>query len=476
MEKQRLLYNLNNAFEAFLVNRVRSFLTALGIIFGVAAVISMLAIGNGARQEILDQIKMVGVNNIIVQPLEVNTTQDDANSSNNSNQQQQAASDNKAASSEKDKSNSTFSPGLTLEDAESIRAIIPTVLRVSPEITYNVDFVQQGTKGDGKLTGVTNEYFKVFNIGLSKGSMFTDTDIAKGSPVCIIGPSIESRFFNKGNAIGSFLRCGGVWFKVIGVIKQQVIHTTQKNKLGITDSEKTVFIPLKAILLRFLDRSFTDIGTIRGGGGYRVTGSRAAQMILNMNFKPNSGDEKSNDQIDKIVVQVKESSQLGPTNEVLTKMLKRRHGNNEDVDIKVPELLLKQEQRTKDIFNIVLGAIAGISLIVGGIGIMNIMLASVMERTKEIGIRMGIGARRSDIVMQFISEAMIISVIGGLIGILLGILIAKIITQFTGIQTIVSLSSIAISFGVSASIGIIFGYMPARRAAMQDPVSSLRYE
>jgi putative ABC transport system permease protein len=157
-------------------------------------------------------------------------------------------------------------------------------------------------------------------------------------------------------------------------------------------------------------------------------------------------------------------------------MLKRRHGNNEDIDIKVPELLLKQEQRTKDIFNIVLGAIAGISLIVGGIGIMNIMLASVMERTKEIGIRMAIGARRTDIIMQFISEAVIISVIGGLIGILLGIIIAKLITQFTGIQTIVSLSSIVISFGVSASIGIIFGYMPARRAAMQDPVSSLRYE
>jgi len=233
---------------------------------------------------------------------------------------------------------------------------------------------------------------------------------------------------------------------------------------------------LKAILLRFLDRSFTDVGSVRGGGGFRVTGSRAAQLILNMNFTPSSGGANSIDQIDKLVVQVRESSQLGPTNEILTQMLKRRHGNNEDIDIKVPELLLKQEQRTKDIFNIVLGAIAGISLIVGGIGIMNIMLASVMERTKEIGIRMAIGARRTDIIMQFISEAVIISVIGGLIGILLGVVIAKIITQFTGIQTIVSLSSIVISFGVSASIGIIFGYMPARRAAMQDPVSSLRYE
>jgi putative ABC transport system permease protein len=475
MESQRFLYNLNNAFDAFLVNRVRSFLTALGIIFGVAAVISMLAIGNGARQEILDQIKMVGVNNIIIMPLDVNKSQDDASTTAANNNTPQAAT-NKASSAEKDNGGSTFSPGLTLEDAESIKSIIPTVLRVSPEITYNVDFVQHGVKGDGRITGVTEEYFNVFNIGISKGAMFSSSEIDKGSPVCIIGPAIESRFFNKGNAVGSLIRCGGVWFRIIGVIKQQSIHSTQKSKLGITDTEKTVFVPIKAVLLRFLDRSFKDIGSVRGGGGFRATGSRAAQLILNMNFKPNSGGDNSIDQLDKIVVQVKESSQLGSTNEVLTKMLKRRHGNNEDIEIKVPELLLKQEQRTKDIFNIVLGAIAGISLIVGGIGIMNIMLASVMERTKEIGIRMGIGARRTDIIMQFISEAVIISVIGGLIGILLGVLIAKIITQFTGIQTIVSLSSIFISFGVSASIGIIFGYMPARRAAMQDPVSSLRYE
>src|SRR5665647_916336 len=162
METQRFLYNLNNALDAFLVNRVRSFLTALGIIFGVAAVISMLAIGNGARQEILDQIKMVGVNNIIIMPREANPTQDDAATT----AAAQAATANKAASTEKDKGGSTFSPGLTLKDAESIKSIIPTLLRVSPEITYNVDFVQHGVKGEGSITGVTNEYFKVFNLSL----------------------------------------------------------------------------------------------------------------------------------------------------------------------------------------------------------------------------------------------------------------------------------------------------------------------
>jgi putative ABC transport system permease protein len=176
------------------------------------------------------------------------------------------------------------------------------------------------------------------------------------------------------------------------------------------------------------------------------------------------------------VVQVKESSQIGQTTEILKKMMVRRHAGVKDVEIKVPELLLKQEQRTKDIFNIVLGAIAGISLLVGGIGIMNIMLASVMERIKEIGIRQAIGATKRDIIMQFLTEATLLSITGGLIGIILGLALSKIIMEVTGILTIISPISIFISFGVSASVGIIFGYTPARRAAMQDPVESLRYE
>ena len=157
-------------------------------------------------------------------------------------------------------------------------------------------------------------------------------------------------------------------------------------------------------------------------------------------------------------------------------MLIRRHGNTEDFEVIVPELLLKQEQRTKDIFNIVLGAIASISLIVGGIGIMNIMLASVLERIREIGVRMATGARKSDIILQFLSEATLISITGGLLGILLGMVISKLIMQFTDIKTIISTISIFISFGVSAGVGIVFGYMPARKASNQDPVTSLRHD
>jgi putative ABC transport system permease protein len=190
------------------------------------------------------------------------------------------------------------------------------------------------------------------------------------------------------------------------------------------------------------------------------------------------GDESETgtNQLDKIVVQVKESEQIGPTTEVLKRMMLRRHSGVNDFEIKVPELLLKNEQKTKNIFNIVLGAIASISLLVGGIGIMNIMLASVMERIREIGIRQAIGATKRDIVLQFLTEATMISITGGFIGIIVGIALSKIITQLTDILTIVSPLSILLSFGVSATVGIIFGYMPAKRAAKQDPVTSLRHE
>jgi putative ABC transport system permease protein len=204
--------------------------------------------------------------------------------------------------------------------------------------------------------------------------------------------------------------------------------------------------------------------TVIDGGMASFSSSTSGSMDDNYN------------QLDKIVVQVTDSKYLDATTKALTAMLKRRHQQVDDFQISVPELLLKQEQKTKDIFNIVLGVIAGISLVVGGIGIMNIMLASVMERTKEIGIRRASGATRRDIIFQFLSEAIIISISGGVIGIALGVIFAVMIHRTTGILTIVKPISIVVSFGVSAFIGILFGYMPAKRASDQDPVESLRYE
>ena len=190
----------------------------------------------------------------------------------------------------------------------------------------------------------------------------------------------------------------------------------------------------------------------------------------------NSTEAQNYNQLDKIVFQVYETEQLTPTVEVLSRMILRRHQNVKDYEITVPEQLLKQQQRTKEIFNFVLGAIAGISLLVGGIGIMNIMFASVMERIKEIGTRMAIGAKKKDIVIQFLSEAVLISVSGGLAGVFLGIASSMLITHFTKILTIVSPIAVIFSFGVSACVGIIFGYFPAKRASERDPIESLRYE
>jgi putative ABC transport system permease protein len=226
--------------------------------------------------------------------------------------------------------------------------------------------------------------------------------------------------------------------------------------------------------LRFKDRARINEGSLNAGGSQTVVYSGNSMMSFSSS---SSGEDDANyHQLDRIVVQVDESENLTATTDILTKMLNRRHLGVEDFQITVPELLLKQEQRTKDIFNIVLGAIAGISLLVGGIGIMNIMLASVMERIREIGVRRSVGATKRDIIFQFLSEATLISISGGLFGIFLGVIMARTIMETTDILTIVSAWSIVISFGVAASVGIVFGYLPARKAAQQDPVTSLRHD
>jgi putative ABC transport system permease protein len=223
------------------------------------------------------------------------------------------------------------------------------------------------------------------------------------------------------------------------------------------------------MLLRFQNRALVNLKNTQQGRMGR-------HIIISTSSNPNQNNSGNYNQLDKIVVQVEETEQLTPTTQVLSRLITRRHEDVKDFEITVPELLLKQQQRTKDIFNIVLGAIASISLIVGGIGIMNIMFASVMERIKEIGTRMAIGAKKKDIVVQFLAEAVLISVSGGIIGVILGILLSYGIESFAGIKTIVSPFAVIIAFFVSASVGIIFGYSPAKRASEKDPIESLRYE
>jgi len=455
---ERYTYILNIALEAVFLNKFRSILTALGIIFGVAAVIAMMAIGRGAQKEILDQIKLVGVNNIIISP-KSEKSKGQGNKDQSSSDQQSDQDDSKE--------NKKFSPGLTLKDAISIKEFIPTVARVSPEVNYETDVIKDGKKSSTKLSGVTPEFFLVFNLDLQSGEMFNNEQLEEGKTVCIIGPKIKSKFFAKENPIGKDIKCGHVWLKVIGVLRSRNINESSIESLGISDYNNTIYAPIKTLLLRYRDRSLITSAQLHGTIYYEDWGSF---------YSDANTTGYSKNQIDKIVVQVNETENVPQTTRILKKMMQRRHAGVEDIEIKVPELLLKQEQRTKNIFNIVLGAIASISLLVGGIGIMNIMLASVMERIKEIGIRQAIGATKSDVKLQFLTEATMISITGGLIGIILGIAISKIIMEITGILTIVSPLSIIISFGVSASVGIIFGYMPAKRASQQDPVASLRYE
>ncbi|MDT8393308.1 MAG: ABC transporter permease [Bacteroidales bacterium] len=452
---ERYYHILNIAIDAVLANKFRSILTALGIIFGVAAVIAMMAIGNGARQEILEQIKMVGVNNIMITPI----------------------LDNSAASSNEDEGKSMkgkYSPGLTLKDARSIAEIIPTVMRVSPEVSYETYIINSGIRKKATLKGVTPDFFHVYSLPLQDGEMFNDIQLQNGSPVCIIGPTIKSRFFPAENPIGKYIKCGNIWLKVVGILESMKMAAGTSEDLGISDYNNNIYAPLQTVLLRYKDRSVIDKRDIGGGGGGEVVVRHGA--VVSSTFSGGSNEETNKNQLDKIVVQVDKSENLNATTSLLKKMMLRRHEEIPDFEITVPELLLKQEQRTKDIFNIVLGVIASISLLVGGIGIMNIMLASVMERIREIGVRRATGATRRDIIAQFLTEATLISITGGFIGIILGVTFAKLITEFTGILTIISLLSIVVSFGVSAAIGITFGYMPSRKAANQNPVESLRHE
>lgn len=454
----RYLYIFNIALEAVFLNKFRSVLTALGIIFGVAAVIAMMAIGAGARKEILDQMKLVGVNNIIITPKSEKSKGDNSSGSDQEEQDKGIRQEQKR-----------FSPGLTLKDAESISKILPTVERVSPELVFETNVMKDGRQISTKLTGITPDFFSVFGLELQGGEMFNIEQMREGKPVCIIGPSIKSRFFPQENPIGKEIKCGYIWLRVIGILKKQEINQSAIDNLGISDYNNTIYAPIQTLLRRYKDRALVTSESLRGGGGTFFGGDFAISF-------GGSQEEVEKNQIDKIVVQVRESAMISPTTEILKRMIIRRHIGNEDFEIKVPELLLRQEQRTKDIFNIVLGAIASISLLVGGIGIMNIMLASVMERIKEIGIRQAIGATKRDIILQFLSEATLLSISGGLVGIILGLIFSKVITVVAGILTIISPLSILISFGVSVSVGIIFGYMPAKRAARQDPVESLRHE
>lgn len=454
----RYFHDIEIAVESIVSNKLKSMLTALGIIFGVAAVIAMLAIGKGAKQEIMEQMKMVGVNNILINPV---------------------IPDKSSSSEEGEKQQKKFSRGLNLLDVEAIKETLPSVKRISPEISFNSTAMLNGVKYSAKLVGVSNDYFHLYNLPLVGGAFFNNYQEENGIQVCIIGANIRAKFFSKVDPLGQYIKFNGIWLKVIGVLQKTNVNLTGFEEKGVNVYNDNIYIPIQTMLLRYQNRALLNTKLVSEATSVSFFGGGMGGMmgrVVVSSSDASSDTETNYNQLDRIVVQVTETEQLNPTTEILSRMLTRRHTGVKDFEITVPELLLKQQQRTKDIFNIVLGAIASISLIVGGIGIMNIMFASVMERIKEIGTRMAIGAKKMDIVVQFLSEAVLISVSGGFVGVFFGVVMAKLIEQIAGIMTIVSFFSVFIAFGVSAAVGVIFGYSPAKRASEKDPIESLRHE
>ncbi|MDQ1266341.1 MAG: putative transport system permease protein [Bacteroidota bacterium] len=436
-------YNLKIANEAIMQNKLRAVLTSLGIICGVASVIAMLAIGRGAQQEILEKMKLLGTNNIIIKP----KLKKDEDATKEENQG-------------KNKEQKRFSPGLTLKDALSIKEIITGVEYVSPEVMMETLAVREGLKRTVNLIGVDSSYFTINQFQIETGANFLKKHTELSEQVCIIGAGIQRKLFPGGSAIGKQIKCGNLWLTVVGVLEERKISEDNIKNLGIRDYNYDIYIPVTTMLLRYRNRN----------------------LVTKQNLMPDFSDddqpkkEENPNQLDRIVVMFVKSETVRKAAEPLNRMFKRRHNDVDDFEIVVPELLLQQEQNTRRIFNIVLGAIASISLIVGGIGIMNIMLASVLERTKEIGIRRAIGARQRDILLQFLSESVSLSLFGGFIGIVFGFILSYAIEGSTGIKTIVTFPSVLISFLVSFSVGLIFGITPARKASLQDPIDLLRYE
>ena len=381
-------FSVKAALDAVAHNRLRAALTSLGILFGVASVIAMLAIGKGAEREILEQMRLLGSNNVVITPLVV--------------QQEGRVEESSAKQVKK------FSTGLTYADAVAIAKGIPAVEATAAEIVLNTSITREGLRRSGKVVGVDTAYFRLTNLELRSGNWFGPIQVERGLPVAIIGHGVRTRFFTTDDPLGKPLKVGEIWVTVIGVLVDRRL-VGQSARLGIRDPNMDVYVPVHTMLLRFRNRAQLTQRDIELAAQQANTGSDA-------NADAESDDRRqerlNRHQLDRIIVRVTDSKLVSSVAEVARRMLERRHNTVVDFEITVPELLLRQEQRTKTIFNLVLGAIASISLVVGGIGIMNIMLASVLERIREIGLRRALGATQKDVLFQFLAEAVIISVAG----------------------------------------------------------------
>lgn len=449
---QKLTYNLQMAFDSIFQRPLRSFLTSLGIIFGVGAVIAMLAIGQGAQEQVIEQMRILGSNNLIIEPI---ISQEDEEVSEEVGQE---------------KGKQKFSPGLTMGDAKSIVQVIPCVEKVSPEIVLETSFLRNGRKRSGKLVGVTNVFFEHSSFKMDQGqSAFSPDQMTDAAQVCVIGAGVKAKFFSQEDPIGKTIKVGKNWLRVVGVARERNFSQANLLDLGVRDYDLDIYAPIETVLLRYKNRNRVSPHDLQ-----------QAQMQESMNngneTTTKSEESKNYHQVDRMTVTVKEGYDMVQVADVIRRMMERRHNGVIDTEVKIPEELLAQKQRTTDMFNLVLISIAAISLLIGGIGIMNIMFASVMERIKEIGVRLALGATKLDIVLQFLSESVTLSIVGGLVGVAFGVGLSLIIRKQFEVPAVISWMPILLSFFVAFTVGVTFGLFPALKAARQDPVISLRHD
>lgn len=402
-------------FKSFKTHKTRSILSALGVFFGVGAVIGMLSIGEGAKKEVMNLIKMMGEKHIILKV-------------------------SKEFIENRENRDKTFY-GLGFSDLRILKEGLPGIKALSPSKKIeNLDFYSKsGEKAKGTLFAVQKDYKELVNLPVKTGRFFDEEDEREGLNVCVIGKGLSLKLFGSENPRGKKIKALEHWYTVVGVVYDIKLKKGQLEGIEAEEYDKSVYVPLKSFILK-------------------------------------EGIKKGETIFDEIAISLKDFKGLKEKKIYLEKLFKRLHQKAEDVEVVVPLLILKQKQETQRIFNIVMACIAGISLLVGGIGIMNIMLASVLERIREIGIRRAVGARKIDIMLQFLFEASFISGIGGILGIALGFLIALSVSFFAKWTTTVPLWSVILSFGISISVGIIFGWWPSKKAAELNPIEALRYE
>lgn len=411
------LPELYMGLSSLLVHKLRSLLTMLGMIFGVGAVVAMLSITAGAQKEMMSYIDLLGVNNIIIEAKE-------------------------AVDRNELQARRTISPGLTFRDYRAIAENVPGIEAITPRKRFKPQRVlPKSSREIPTLIGVEPSYLEINSLKVVEGRFFNSEDNRQSAPVCVLGESAKVDLLGFEDAVGKYVKINDIWLQVIGILAPQATADTQMEDLEVAGSNNLVIAPLNTVMRRFED-----------------------------------SNSYLKDEIDGIYIKVTEGTDSIETANVVGAILTSTHKDAGDFDVTVPAGLLEQRARTQFIFNIVMICIAGISLLVGGIGIMNIMLATVLERTREIGIRRAIGARQADIVRQFLTEAVLISIVGGLIGIVFGYSLSQIIAAAAGWSTVVTTASIAVAFGVSVGIGLLFGIYPAVQAAKLDPIEAIRHE